>query len=941
MKKLLMSLSAAVMGILGVNAQGMPEIPADSALRVGRLDNGLTYYIRHNETPKGQADFFIAQNVGSILENDSQRGLAHFLEHMCFNGTVNFPGNKVIDWLATKGVRFGQNLNAYTGVDETVYNISSVPVADKAVVDSCLLILHDWADGLLLDPKEIDSERGVIHEEWRMRMVGTMRLYEQLLPTIYPDNKYGVRLPIGTMEVVDNFPPQALRDYYEEWYRPDNQAIIVVGDIDPDYIEAQIKAIFGPIKMPENPQPREFVQVQDTPGTIYAIGKDKEQTASTIMFMFKQKEQLLPKQMRGTFVYYPVTYLTEAITTMLNHRLADIAATPDATFAYANVEIGDFFLSKTKDALTLYVIAKGNDICKAFGDAYRELLRAVRGGFTVSEYDRARTEILSQYEKQYDQRGARENTSYCREYAQNFTTGDPIPGIEFEYKTMQMIAQMITLEQINSLLPEMYGNDNRVLMGMFPDNDNVIVPTEAQLAEVIDSVEAENIEPFKEELKSEPLIPNLPKAVKPTKVAHNDAWDATEITYANGVRVIVKPTKFKESEIAFDAIATGGLANYKPEAANEIIFMPYALGQYSLGTYTDKDLKKYLSGKQTNINLGFDTYNREIGGKTTTKNLPTLMEMVYATFTSFDIQPEEFAAQQSKFEGMLANQEKDPQYIFGRDIMKTLFGAAAKQAISTEAIRKANRETTVDIVRAMLASPKDYTFVFVGDIDMDAFTQLANQYLGTLPTNGKSIEYAPVEGFNAAQGTKTKEFTTAMTTPQTWAFIGICTKQAYTAKNKVLMSMSSQILTSRLLRKVREEMGATYSISAQGILSRQGSTNTVMQIAWPMKPELRDSVLTEVRNILEGLSKEVSDEDITTVREYLVKNANDDLEKNDSWASAIAATMLNDVDTWNGYVDVVNAISADDIKAYVRGLLDANSYITILLDAEKAEKAAE
>ena len=227
-----------------------------------------------------------------------------------------------------------------------------------------------------------------------------------------------------------------------------------MGDIDPDYIEAQIKAIFGPIKMPENPQPREFVQVQDTPGTIYAIGKDKEQTTSTIMFMFKQKEQLLPKQMRGTFVYYPVTYLTEAITTMLNHRLADIAATPDATFAYANVEIGNFFLSKTKDALTLYVIAKGNDTCKAFGDAYRELLRAVRGGFTVSEYDRARTEILSQYEKQYDQRGARENTSYCREYAQNFTTGDPIPGIEFEYKTMQMIAQMITLEQINSLLPE-------------------------------------------------------------------------------------------------------------------------------------------------------------------------------------------------------------------------------------------------------------------------------------------------------------------------------------------------------------------------------------------------------------------------------------------------------------------------------------------------------
>ena len=315
--------------------------------------------------------------------------------------------------------------------------------------------------------------------------------------------------------------------------------------------------------------------------------------------------------------------------------------------------------------------------------------------------------------------------------------------------------------------------------------------------------------------------------------------------------------------------------------------------------------------------------------------------MIYATFTSFDIQPEEFAAQQSKFEGMLANQESDPQYVFGRDIMKTLFSADAKQALSTEAIRKANRETTVDIVRAMLAAPKDYTFVFVGDIDMDAFIKLANQYLGTLPAKGKSVKYATVEGFNIAKGTATKEFTTAMTTPQTWAFIGISTDQEYTTKNKVLMSMASQILTSRLLRKVREEMGATYSISASGSLSRQGATNTFMQIAWPMKPELRDSVLTEVRNIIEGLSKEVTDEDMTTVREYLVKNGKDAMEKNDSWASAIAATTMNNVDTWNGYIDVVNAITADDIKTYVRGLLDANSYITILLDADKAEKAAE
>ena len=935
MKKLLLSLSAIMMGFLGVNAQGMPEMPADSALRVGRLDNGLTYYIRHNESPKGQADFFIAQNVGSILETEEQRGLAHFLEHMCFNGTVNFPGNKVIDWLATKGVRFGPNLNAYTGVDETVYNISSVPVADKAVVDSCLLILHDWADGLLLDPKEIDSERGVIHEEWRMRMVGTMRLYEQLLPTIYPDNKYGVRLPIGTMEVVDNFPPQVLRDYYEEWYRPDNQAVIVVGDIDPDYIEAQIKAIFGPIKMPENPQPREFVQVQDTPGTIFAIGKDKEQTQSVIQLMIKQKEKLLPKEVRGTFMYYPVTYMTEICTNMLNQRLRDLATTPDATFAHAFVKIGDFFLAKTKDALTLYVVAKGNDSRQAFADAYRELLRAVRGGFTVSEYDRARTELLSEFEKQYNQRAARENTSYCEEYARNFTTGDPIPGIEYEYKIMKQIAGMIQVQQINEMLPELFTEDNRVVMGMFPDKEGVIVPTDADLAEVITNVEAETIEPYKEKLRTDPLIPVLPKAVKPKKVMKSSAWDATELIYGNGIHVIVKPTKFKDSEISFSATALGGAANYKPEAGNEMIYLPYALGQHSLGAYSDKDLDKYLSGKQTSLDLSVGDYTRGLEGTTTTKNLQTLMELIYATYTSFDIQEEEYKAQQSMLSGVLANQESNPQYIFTRDIMKTLFAAPGRQSITSEIINAADRETIIDITKAMLASPKDYTFAFVGDIDMDAFIELANQYIGTLPAKGQSIKYAPVEGFDAAKGTLTKEYTTAMTTPQTWAFVGITANLEYTAKDKVLMSMASQILTSRLLKKVREEMGATYSISAAGSLSRYGNTNTFLQIAWPMKPELRDQVLVEVRNIVEGLAKEVTEEDMTTVKEYMVKNAKDDFEKNESWASAITATTLNNVDTWNVWFDTINAITADDIKAFMRTLLDKDSYITILLDAEK------
>jgi len=350
---------AAAFGTLfAQEAPQVPQLPQDTALVTGVLDNGLTYYIRHNETPRGQADFYIAQKVGSILEEDNQRGLAHFLEHMCFNGTENFPGKKIIEWLESVGVKFGRNLNAYTSIDETVYNISNVPVARTSVQDSCLLILHDWANALTLAGEEIDAERGVIHEEWRSRNVGSSRILENLLPTIYAGNRYGYRMPIGTMEVVDNFEHQALIDYYHKWYRPDQQAVIVVGDIDPAYIEAKIKELFAPIPMPADAAERVYFEVDDTPGTIYAIGSDTEMEVADVMMFFKSDEILLPREMRNTQMYYMIEYLQRMASMMLNTRLSDLAKTPECDYAQARVSIGDFFLAKTKGALTLDVIAK-------------------------------------------------------------------------------------------------------------------------------------------------------------------------------------------------------------------------------------------------------------------------------------------------------------------------------------------------------------------------------------------------------------------------------------------------------------------------------------------------------------------------------------------------------------------------------------------------------
>lgn len=911
----------------------MPQVPAapvDSAVRIGKLDNGLTYYIRHNETPKGQADFFIAQKVGSALEEDNQRGLAHFLEHMCFNGTKNFPGNSLIDWLETVGVKFGQNLNAYTSIDETVYNISSVPVARTGVQDSCLLILHDWADDLLLNPEEINKERGVIHQEWRRAMAGQMRILENQLPVLYPNNRYGYRLPIGTMEVVDNFEPQVLRDYYETWYRPDQQGIIVVGDIDPDYIEGKIKEIFSDIKMPENVKERTYIQVEDTPGTIWAIGRDKEMTNNVALLMFKQKEKLLPDEMRGTMASFPIDYLKFVITDMLDQRLDELTKDAKSPVAQAGIDIDNFFVAKTKDALTLQVVAKGKDITPAIKDAYRELLRAVRGGFTVSEYERAKAKYLANLEDAYNKRASVDNTKYAREYVRNFVDQEAIPGIEFEYNLGQQIAASVPLQAVNQVLPELVGNDNRAFLVMVTEAEDVVFPTESDLNKAIADVDAETIEPYKEETKSEPLIPSLPKAVAPKSVKELAEYGATEMTFPNGVKVIVKPTKFKDGDIRFDANAKGGLSSCSQDDAASLLFLPYALTAHGLGTYTDTDIQKYLSGKQTKMEFSFDSYSRSMEGQTTPKNLQTLMELIYATFTSFDITPEEFDANQQKFAGILANQELNPQYIFSRELTKALYKAPSRQAITSADIKAAKREAIINATKDMLVAP-DYTFVFVGDIDMTKFTELASQYLGTLP-KGKTVKFQPSADFDLATGLVDKTETTKMETPQTWVFIGYNAAMPYTAKNRALASITGQILSNRLLKKIREEMGAVYSIGAGANMSRVSKQNTVVQIPFPMKPEMKAEVLTEIDKMVNDMAENIKDEELNPIKEFMVKSAKENLEKNEEWSSTLSAISLNGVNTFTNAVDTVSAITTDDVKAFVKALIAQGNKATIILD---------
>jgi len=938
-------LLVALMLVPGVlRAQEMPQIPPiglDPEVRIGTLPNGLTYYIRHNEYPKGQADFYIAQKVGSILEEDNQRGLAHFLEHMCFNGTTHFPGKDVINWLETVGVKFGRNLNAYTSVDQTVYNISNVPVAREGVQDSCLLILHDWANDLLLLPEEIDAERAVIHEEWRQSNVGSMRILENLLPAIYPGERYGERLPMGTMEVVDNFPHQALRDYYEKWYRPDQQGIIVVGDINVDRIENKIKEMFSDIEMPENPAERVYFPVADTKGTIYAIGHDKEQTTYNVELMFKT--EALPRELNNTQVYYQLSYIRRVISMMLNARLDEIASKPDAPFSQAGTYFSNFFLAKTKDAFDISVIAHSSEqLPSALAAVYREVLRAARGGFTVSEYERAKAEIISQYEASYNNRNTRENNVFVQSYVNNFLDNKPIPTKEEEFNTMKQIAEMIPVQAINQVFPQFVTVDNRILLALMPDNADGVYPTEEQFASALSAIDAETIEPYKEELKAEPLIPNMPKPGKIIGESHSDQWDATVWTLSNGATVIVKPTKFKDNEVLFSASALNGTADYGKEYYNSLSFMPMALKEGGLGTYTNSDLQKYLQGKQAYVYPNYSFYSRALSGSSTPKDLSTLMELIYMTFTDPNITEDEFAALQKRTIAALHNQENDPQYIFSKKVLESLYKSPRIKQLDVATVEGAQRAQIIEVAKAMTGNAADFTFTFVGNVVIDSLRPLVEQYIASLPSDPKSAakkldKFDPQ--FDMVGGTKTDTYTTKMQTPQTWVYLTMFGNEPYDMKNSQLVNVSAQILSKRLLDKVREEMGAVYSIGAQGQMDRIGIMNSEILTGFPMKPEMKEETLKVIHDLMWDMNTNVGQEELDKVKEYMVKNYTEGREQNSSWLSNINGWLKNGVDTFNGNIESVSAITVDDVKNFMKSLTSQGNYRVVILDPENAPEA--
>ena len=512
--KHMMLLLALFASITTLKAQQMPPIPVDKGVRIGQLENGLTYYIRANKRPENRANFYIVQRVGSILEEESQRGLAHFLEHMAFNGTKNFPagddGKNMISYLETIGVKFGANLNAYTSMDETVYNINDVPTTTAGAVDSCLLILHDWSNALLLREKEIDKERKVIHEEWRTRRNASQRMIDSIAPAIFKDSKYAHRMPIGLMSVVDHFEPQVLRDYYHKWYRPDLQGIIVVGDIDAEEIEKKVKTLFGGIPKPVNPAERVYEQIPDNDEPIVTVATDKELSSNNVMIAFKRN--VIPNDRKTTMDYLVFRFATQMISQMLSDRLQEMLQQENPPFAFATVMNSSYFGVHTKDALQLVGVSRPKEAEVAIATLLRETKRAHDFGFTEGEYERAKANYMSGIEKRYNEREKQLNGYYVQQYVQHFLKNEPIPSIEDEYNAMsQMIVPNIPVAAINQIMQQIITDKNRVVVLMGNDSEKVTFPSIDRIHQIIKEIDSEKLEAYTDKTIQEPLLQNSPR----------------------------------------------------------------------------------------------------------------------------------------------------------------------------------------------------------------------------------------------------------------------------------------------------------------------------------------------------------------------------------------------------------------------------------------------
>ena len=911
-----------------------PPLPVDKNVRIGQLDNGLTYYIRHNKLPENRAEFYIAQKVGSILEEPQQRGLAHFLEHMAFNGTKNFPGDDkglgVIPWCETVGIKFGTNLNAYTSIDETVYNISNAPIDRTGVLDSCLLILHDWSNYILLKDDEIDKERGVIREEWRSRNSGMLRVYTDLLPTIYQGDKYADCMPIGSIDVINNFPYKDIRDYYHKWYRPDLQGIVIVGDIDVDTVEAKLKAVFADVQKPVNPAERTYYPVTDNKEPIVAIGTDKEVDDPSIEIYFKQ--DATPDSEKNNVGYLASQYMTSMISSMLNARLSELVQSANPPFTRASSYYSDFFVAKTKEAFALSASSKADGIETALKTLLQETERARRFGFTESEYARARANYLQSLESAYNEREKTKHGSYVREYVQNFLNGEPIPGIEAEYAMMNQLAPNIPLQAMNMVMQQLAPDSNQVVIIAGPAKEGLKYPTKEEVINLLKGMKDLDLQAYVDKVSDEPLMKEAPKGGKIISEKEGDIYGSTKLVLSNGVTVYVKKTDFKADEIRMKGTSLGGKSIFPDKDALNFAVMDNVIAVGGLGNFSQVDLTKVLAGKKVSVNAGLGATTENVFGTCSPKDFETMMQLTYLTFTAPRKDAEAFESFKNRMKAQLESAQANPLSSINDSLQKAMYNNHPRVVMmKLEMVDQIDYDRILEMYNDRFKDASDFTFYFVGNIDLETAKPLIAEYLGALPAINRKETFKDTK-MSIRKGVYKNEYAKEQQTPTATIVFLYSGKAPYTLKNDILLSFATQVLDMVYTEEVREKEGGTYGVNCFGDLQKYPKEQLLLQIVFQTDPAKKDKLAGIVVDELKKLAAEgPSDVHLQKVKEYMLKKYADNQKENGYWMNNLNDYFYYGMDMTEGYTDIVNSITAKDIQKFVSDLLKQGNEIEVTM----------
>ncbi len=934
MKRLTFAISL-LMAAMMVSAQEAPEkLPMDPEVRYGKLDNGLTYYIRHNEQPKQRAEFHIAQAVGAILEEDHQNGLAHFLEHMAFNGTQHFPGKGIINYFESVGVNFGGNINAYTSIDETVYRLSDVPTYRAGIVDSALLVMHDWSCGLLLLDEEIDAERGVILEEWRTGRTARRRIWKEMNAKMYPGTQYAKRDVIGDTAVINNFAYQALRDYYHKWYGPDNQAIIVVGDINVDSIEAKIKALWADVPRRANYGERPIYTVNHNDKPLVAIVTDKEAEGSRVTMEYKFDQ--LPEAMQGTAQEYMLNLVRELACDMLNNRFSELAQDPKASFTGAGCQYGE--AAKKMDAFYGIVIPKEGRETEAFNDLLFQLEKMHRYGFTNAELERVKSEKMNSMEKYYNERNTRRNITLARECIRNFEDGESMPGAQWEYDFVQAVLPLVSLETVNNVAKALiHANPTIAISG--PEKEGVNIPSEETILAAIAGQSDLAIEAPVEEVIDTELVKKAPHKGKIKSFRENEEIEATEWILSNGIKVVFHPTEYKADEILMQAFSKGGLSQVKTEDLPSAEVATSLIEMSGIGRFSATQLEKALTGKTVSVSAEISENVERMHGSSSIKDLETMLQLTYLYFTSPRRDEKAYETFMGIMRNQLANRDKNPKIAFSDSVQMMSTNHSPRTILfNNEMLDRVSLDKALAVYKARFANPADFTFVFVGNINPKdpKVQELICLWLGGMKTKKCNHEEVIDHHITVTMGQQKNYFSRAMETTTASNRIQYTSYDIpFTMANDLNMEMIGRILSTRYLESIREREGGSYGVGTYGYVMGLPSPRAGLLMQFDTDPKKQERLMEIIHEEVQTIiANGPLANDLQKEKESMLKDFQEDLEQNTYWRQSLYMYYMYGHNNIRDYKAAVEAITAETVQETLRKLVSAGNMFEVVMFPE-------